>query len=135
MIGTDTGFLLALCQPRDALHAQAQAWAAVVAEPLLVTEYVLWETVNALSQPADRAKAHALLAFVRQAAGYEIVPASTALFDQGLHLHKQRPDKAWSLTDCISFCVFADRGIVQVLAHDHHFEQAGFQALLRHSPP
>ena len=69
MIAVDTGFLLALCQPRDALHLRAKAWAAVVVEPLLVTEYVLCETVNALSQPVDRPKAHALLRFIRTAPG------------------------------------------------------------------
>jgi hypothetical protein len=39
MIGADTAFFLALCQPRDALHVRAQRWAAAIAEPLLVTEY------------------------------------------------------------------------------------------------
>ncbi len=42
-------FFLALAQPRDALHARAVAWAKAVSEPLLVTEYVLWVTVNAFS--------------------------------------------------------------------------------------
>jgi predicted nucleic acid-binding protein len=135
MIGVDTGFFLALCQPRDGLHTRAHAWAKALAEPLLVTEYVLWETVNALSQPVDRPKAHALVGLVRAAAGYEMVPASTDLFTKGLHLHEQRPDKEWSLTDCISFIVLSERGISRVLAHDHHYEQAGFEALLRRDPP
>ncbi len=135
MIGVDTGFLVALCQPRDALHGRAQAWAAAVAEPLLVTEYVLLETVNALSQPVDRPKAHALLHFIRAAPGYEVVPARNDLFERGLQLHAQRPDKEWSLTDCISFVVMSDRGLVRALAHDHHFEQAGFEPLLRREPP
>ncbi len=135
MIGVDTGFFLALCQPRDALHPRAQAWAAAIAEPLLVTEYVLWETVNALSQPLDRPKVHALLRFVRAAPGYEVVPAGRELFERGLQLHEQRPDKEWSLTDCLSFVVMSDRGISRVLSHDHHYEQAGFEALLRRDPP
>jgi uncharacterized protein len=135
MIGVDTGYFLALCQPRDALHQRARAWAAAIAEPLLVTEYVPWETVNSLSQPVDRPKAHALLGVVRGAPGYEVVPAGSELFERGLQLHAQRLDKEWSLTDCISFVVMADRGIFRALSHDHHFEQAGFEALLRHDPP
>src|SRR5713226_8102329 len=133
MIGVDTGFFLALCQPRDALHPRAQAWAKAIADPLLVTEYVLWETVNALSLPVDRAKAHALIGFVRAASNYEIVPASHELFEKGLQFHQQ-PDKEWSLTDCISFVVLSDRGIDKALAHDRHYEQAGFEALLRRDP-
>ena len=27
-----------------------------------------------------------------------------------------------------------ERGLTQALAHDHHFEQAGFDALLRREP-
>jgi hypothetical protein len=39
MIFVDSGFLLAFAQPTDALHRRAEAWARVIAEPLLVTEY------------------------------------------------------------------------------------------------
>ncbi len=39
MMLADTGFFLALAQPRDALHGRARAWARVVREPLLVSEY------------------------------------------------------------------------------------------------
>jgi predicted nucleic acid-binding protein len=135
MTGVDTGFLLALCQPRDALHERAHAWAKTISEPLLVTEYVLWETLNALSQPVDRPKGHALLAFVRSASIYEWVRATGDLLEKGVQLHQARPDKEWSLTDCITFVVFAERGVSRALAYDHHFEQAGFEALLRRDPP
>jgi predicted nucleic acid-binding protein len=37
----------------------------------------------------------------------------------------------WSLTDCISFVVMQDRQITGALTADHHFEQAGFTALLK----
>src|SRR6516162_5359042 len=42
-----------------------------------------------------------------------------------------RPDKEWSLTDCISFVVMNERGITDAFTNDHHFEQAGFQILLK----
>ena len=42
-----------------------------------------------------------------------------------------RPDKDWSLTDCISFVVMEEHGITDALTGDHHFEQAGFRALLK----
>jgi predicted nucleic acid-binding protein len=134
MIFVDTGFFLALAQPRDALHQQATELARSLAEPFLVTEHVLWETVNSLSKPIDRPKAHRLVNHVRSTAEYEIVPASLELFDAGLRLHGERNDKEWSLTDCISFIVMKRRGITRALTHDHHFEQAGFKALLRQEP-
>lgn len=134
MTFADTGFFLALAQPRDALHARAVAWAAAVRRSLVVTEYVLWEVVNGLSAPVDRGKGHAVVAHVRGSPGYEVVPASADLLAAGLRLHAARPDKAWSLTDRISFEVMTARGIRRALAHDHHFEQAGFEALLRRDP-
>jgi predicted nucleic acid-binding protein len=52
-------------------------------------------------------------------------------FNDALGFYERRADKAWSLTDCISFQVMTQRGIVDALTADHHFEQAGFHALLR----
>ena len=45
-------------------------------------------------------------------------------------LFGSRPDKSWSLTDCISFAVMEAHGISDVLTCDHHFAQAGFRVLL-----
>lgn len=134
MIFVDTVFLLALVNPRDSLHSRAQAWAAAVKEPLLVTEHVLWEVVNALSSPIDRAKAHAVVSRIQEASDWEIVSASPDLFEAGMHLHRERADKYWSLTDCISFHVMKSHRLTRALTHDYHFEQAGFQALLRREP-
>ena len=129
----DTSFLLALAQPRDALHARATAWSEAIADQLLVTEYVLCEIVNHLSKPVDRPRAHVLVAQLRSGL-VEFVPSSPDLLEAGLQLHAQRPDKDWSLTDCVSFVVMKQCKVTQALTHDHHFEQAGFEALLRRDP-
>jgi uncharacterized protein len=134
MILVDTGYFFALVHTRDELHERAAAWATSVSGPLVVTEYVLWETVNALSKPADRSKAHVLVEHIQTRPDFIIVPATTRLTQAGLKLHAERPDKEWSLTDCISFVVMESRGITRALAYDHHFEQAGFVALLRRDP-
>jgi predicted nucleic acid-binding protein len=130
----DTGFLLALVQPHDALHPRATAWAQKVTKPLLVTEYVFWETINGLSKRPDRSKAAVLAEFVLKSSDCTFVRASAELLDAGLRLHASRSDKEWSLTDCISFHVMREHGITRALAHDIHFEQAGFEALLRSDP-
>jgi predicted nucleic acid-binding protein len=135
MILVDTGFLVALAQRRDALHERARAWAAAVDEPLLVTEYVLLETINQLSGPADRMRAHLIAGQVRSSPAYEFMPAQREIFEGGLALHRARPDKGWSLTDCCSFYVMQLREIRRALAHDEHFEQAAFEALIRRGPP
>lgn len=64
----------------------------------------------------------------------QVTPASHDLFRRGLRLYFDRPDKEWSLTDCISFVVMGDEGLSEALTGDHHFEQASFTALLRQKP-
>lgn len=135
MIFADTGFFIALLNPLDALHKRAIGWSRFVREPICTTEYVLVETVNYFSKPPDRPTVHALLRRLKMGAAYEVLPASPQLFDAGLQLHAARPDKEWSLTDCISFVVMGQRDLTRALAYDHHFEQAGFEPLLRREPP
>src|SRR5205823_2578750 len=115
MILVDSGFLLALAQPRDALHARAAAWANFISEPLLVTEYVLCEVINNLSKPIDRPRAHRIAANVLRGSDYDFTQASAVLLDAGLRLHRSRLDKEWSLTDCISFNVMSERGMTRAL--------------------
>jgi predicted nucleic acid-binding protein len=43
----------------------------------------------------------------------------------------KRPDKRYSLTDCISFVFMEQRAIREAPAFNRHFEQAGFAAMPR----
>lgn len=135
MIFIDTGHLVALLNPRDALHDRASAWSGFLrGRRLLVTEYVVIEAVNFFRAPGRRNRAEAIVRLLRNTPAVEFVNAGAEWFDAGWKLFRTRPDKEWSLTDCISFCVMEERGIREALAHDEHFEQAGFVALLRRSP-
>ena len=59
-----------------------------------------------------------------------IVDVDRALYDRGMELRASRPDKGRGLTDCISFVIMQERGFTRALSCDHHFQEAGFQALL-----
>ena len=59
-----------------------------------------------------------------------IIGDSDGLYFRGLALYAGRADKAWSLTDRISFVVMSDEGVTEALRNDRHFGQAGFVALL-----
>ena len=61
----------------------------------------------------------------------EVVPQSALLFRDALAQFRQHQDKEWGLTDCSSFVIMRQRGLHEALTHDHHFEQAGYVALLR----
>ena len=134
MTFSDTGYFVALLKERDDLHVRALRWAAALRGPILTSDYVLVEVANASSAPAMRQRLHAFLEHLQASPEFEIVPSSPAWLQAGLQLHKTRPDKAWSLTDCISFALMQQRGVSKALAFDHHFEQAGFEALLRREP-
>lgn len=131
MIFADTGFLLATLDPRDGLHAAARSWAAKVRGRVVVTEHLLWETLNFVSATLNRSKGELLVRGILTSPHFEVLPADPELYERGLDLYARRPDKAWSLTDCISFVVMGERGLAEAPTGDHHFEQAGFRALLR----
>jgi predicted nucleic acid-binding protein len=135
MIFVDTGYFIAILNPRDQLHARAVAWSLALHERLLVSEYVVWETINYFSMPIDRPKVHAWVDHIRSEAGCEWIDAAPVLLNAALDMHRRRPDKQWSLTDCASFVIMRERSISAALAWDQHFEQAGYQALLRRDPP
>ncbi len=59
------------------------------------------------------------------------IPQSHESFLAGLALYDARPDKGYSLTDCISTQTMRREGLTDVLTNDRHFEQEGFHALFR----
>lgn len=92
---------------------------------------MLAEFGDAYSHPNDRADFVSLYRSLLNHPRVKIIPADTQLFQRGVDFFEQRPDKEWSLTDCLSFAVMRDEGIIQALTGDKHFEQAGFTALLK----
>lgn len=129
-IFADTAFYLALLNADDELHARAMAVAATLGASMVTTTWILTEVLDACSRPGFRIVATHFVAALKVDPQVTIVPASDALFDRGFDLFKHRPDKDWSLTDCISFVVMEEHGVRESLTADHHFEQAGFRVLL-----
>jgi predicted nucleic acid-binding protein len=60
-----------------------------------------------------------------------VIPQTRTLFLEGLSLYETRPDKEYSLTDCISMQVMRREGLTEVLTNDYHFTQEGFQILFQ----
>jgi predicted nucleic acid-binding protein len=57
--------------------------------------------------------------------------SSAYYFMGGFEMYRARPDKGYSLTDCISMQTMRREGLTEVLTNDRHFEQEGFRALVR----
>ncbi len=132
VVFADTGYWQAISNPRDQLHSRAVDVSRALGRVRQVTtEMVLAELLAALSGTATRATAVQLVETIRNDPNVDVVPQSSLQFRSAFDRYRNAADKAWSLADCASFDVMATRGIREALAHDRHFEQAGFVALLR----
>ncbi len=133
----DTSFWIALLNRRDEHHARALRWKTFVAAtrtPLVTSEAVLWEWLNASGSPLLRARAAQGYRRCHDDDKITVVGFDGDLARQAVALYEQRADKEWSLTDCFSFIVMNQHGLHGALATDHHFKQAGFEPLLLQDP-
>lgn len=128
----DTFYFLALLNPSDQAHAKAVAFTSGNTIRMVTTEWVLTELADGLAgSRRGRKEFLGTLADLQADADVTIVPGDPALMAEGVQLYAKRLDKEWSLTDCISFVVMQKQGITEAVTGDHHFEQAGFVALLK----
>jgi len=126
----DTSYYLALLYAGDENHQAARSFTSGFDGELVTTCWVVTELANALSKGSNRRSFMALLDDLRNDKRVQIVPANADLFDRGLELYLRRNDKDGSLTDCISFVVMEDLGLMDALTTGRHFEQAGFHVVL-----
>lgn len=130
----DAAYAIALVNIDDALHDVAVSLAQHIEKhrtALVTTRPVLLEIGDALSKPRYRQVASELLASVSRDPRVEIVELTEPLYLSAFQLFRDRKDKGWGMTDCVSFIVMESRGMTEALTHDIHFEQAGLRALMR----
>ncbi|HXR25437.1 MAG TPA: hypothetical protein VN742_08760, partial [Candidatus Binataceae bacterium] len=99
---------------------------------LVTTEEVLSEFLAAICAHGDHARRLACRA-VREIfndPGVEVIAQSHESFLAGLALYERRPDKEYSLVDCISMNVMRQNQVQEILTNDRHFSQEGFVRLL-----
>lgn len=127
----DTAFIQALLNRRDQYHSIAKALFPRIreAQEVWTTEAILTEVGNALSA-MNRAIAVEFIQQCYRLSNTRIVSVDTALFQKGLDLYRSRSDKAWGLTDCISFVVMEEEALTMAVTVDQHFVQAGYRALM-----
>ncbi|MGA3170785.1 MAG: PIN domain-containing protein [Chthoniobacteraceae bacterium] len=126
----DAFYFVALLNRADQHHARVVATARQLRENLITTDWVLMEFADALAESACRRLVAPFVREMFQDPKVQIIAATADLFQRALRLYEERQDKSWTLTDCTSFVVMRDGNIMDALTGDHHFEQAGFKALL-----
>lgn len=127
----DTSYYLALLIPQDANHLAARKLSSSLRRRVVTSEFVILEVGNYLSATPARNHFAAFLQSLRADSFTTIVPATSGLLGRGIDLYVRRPDKSWSVIDCISFVIMEDQGLSDGLTADHHFEQAGFNVMLK----
>ena len=127
----DTSFYLALLSPQDNWHTAALKLSASFRGRVLTSEYVLFELGALMCRAPLRQLFLELIRDLESAPHVEIISASRQCFKEGLKMFASRSDKDWSLTDCVSFVLMQRHNIMGAFTSDHHFEQAGFQVLLK----
>jgi predicted nucleic acid-binding protein len=132
----DTWALISLANTRDAWHERVVEVSALldkVGRPLVTTEWIMSEFLAFMARPPARDPAVRMVDSIRASTVTEVVQASHEAWERGFQMYRARPDKAWSLVDCISVLVCEELRIEEVFTRDHHFEQAGLRILVPHS--
>jgi predicted nucleic acid-binding protein len=127
----DTFYWIALTVPGDAGYERAQQ----VRDDVVTTDEVLSEYLTFFSAAPEhlRRKAAVNVKDILEDATVRVIPQSHESFLAGLDLYRTRPDKGYSLVDCISMQTMRREGLTEVLTNDRHFEQEGFHPVFRDS--
>lgn len=125
----DTFYWIALTLPDDEAYSRAQE----ITDDIVTTEEILSEYLTFFSRSPEhlRRQAVANVDAILSNPTVRVIPQSHQSFVAGLELYRNRSDKGYSLTDCISMETMHREGLTHVLTNDRHFEQEGFQAVFR----
>ncbi len=136
MIYVDSGFLIALFDSSEPSHDQASRlfdqFNADQRIRLVTTRDVLNEFLAHFSRGAGITRIHAASVVLRifGSAKYRVASLDRDEYLQALELYRNRPDKRYSMVDCIGMTVMRRQGIQEVVATDRDFEQEGFTNLM-----
>ena len=132
MVFADTLYWVAIALPKDQWREPALKAKQNLGDVVIVTsDEVPSEFLNGLRKSAKlREIAVRIVRKIQRNPNVKVVPQTRESFLRGLVRYESRPDKEYSLTDCISMDVMESEGIREVLTNDHHFQQEGFTVLI-----
>jgi predicted nucleic acid-binding protein len=127
----DTSGLLCLHHRAEPFHDEARK-AYQSTRVRLTHSYVLAElVVLAQARRIHRLESLTFVADLVDNPDIEVVWVNETLHRQALNLLLARLDKTYSLCDAVSFLLMHQRQVREAHTTDKHFEQEGFQRLLR----
>lgn len=131
----DTFYWIALINPADRYARDVDRFDDLLSGGRVqTTEEVLVEVLTFFASDSWlRSRAVETVREIFSDPSVRVIPQSHESFLTGFDLYAARPDKGYSLTDCISMQTMWREGLTEVLTSDRHFEQEGFRALFRDS--
>jgi uncharacterized protein len=133
IVFVDSFYWIALINPKDQWHSiTVEAKKRYALAKFLTTEAVLIEVLNYFSTYDARFRliSSQVTRTILDDPDIEVLPINSSLFLSGLNFYEQRLDKEYSMVDCLSMIAMKNRDISEVLTHDKHFSQEGFNILL-----
>ena len=130
----DTAYLVALLDTRDRWHRVAFDLAREFerqSAALHTTDMVLTEFGHYFARSPLRTAAAQWVQTLRAEPAFQIAEGVRALQLRGEARYRKYPDKAWSVTDCVSMEYMVEKSLSEVATTDAHFEQGGFRILLK----
>jgi uncharacterized protein len=132
-IFADTFYWTALLNPKDQWYSSVREIQPELTDvQLITTETVLIELLNFYSEYGAEMR-QTVVDTVRDILidlDIEYISHSPEIFLEALDFYEKRLDKGYSLTDCVSMLTMKTLNIHEILTHDNHFEQEGFNVLL-----
>jgi predicted nucleic acid-binding protein len=129
----DTVYWIALANPLDQWHPLAvRAGRTLRGATIVTSEEILTEFLAHFSGQGRtmREGAARYAGRILNNPGIIVRSQTHQSFLDGFALYQARPDKTYSLTDCISMAAMRQEGMTDILTHDNHFTQEGFTILL-----
>jgi len=129
----DSAGLYALADHRDSAHPDAAACVARLLEAraaLFLTDYLIDEAVTLAKVRAGPRAALRCWKSWNGRAAFSPVWIGAERFESARKFFRKHADHGYSFTDCTSFVVMQELGIVHALTTDRHFVEAGFKTLL-----
>jgi uncharacterized protein len=129
----DTSFFIALENLDDPCHKKAReiSHRFINEKAIFLLHWgIILEIGDGFAKLNRRVAGMRLMQKIFREEGYVIAPITSNLLELGIHLYQSRTDKEYPLTDCLSFTMMRQEGILKALTADYHFQQEGFHALL-----
>jgi uncharacterized protein len=123
-IFADSVYWIALINPKDQWRQRAGEVSRNFNElSIFTTDEILTETLNYFAESGEYLRGIVTREIEKILLNQDVerADATHENFLNGFELYKNRLDKGYSLTDCISMNIMREREISEILTHDPHF--------------